>query len=244
MSRYEAASGEVGAAKPRAKEEQAREFRDASRRLAKTPAEAVAPPPAAPPPPRPEPASPAAGIVAVPAAPSVPAPPPPAAPPGPVSAPAPASAPPAPAVPTPAAVPAMPPAADAARAESKTRGLDAAGERERNAKDAEAKGKAGAMARSSTITGRLAAAPDVAGTLTVADRAAAHRALAELAARLGGAETFGRADAAASSVDLVVPGPAYAELAEGLGRIGRWQPDSVPSPLPAQVRVTVRLAAP
>jgi anti-sigma factor RsiW len=251
------AADRVGPVTPKAKEEQVSQYQEAARQLAKTPVEAVAPPPAVPPPPRPQPASPDAGTVAAPASPPVAAPPPPpAAPPAAVSAAVPASAPPTPAAPPPApaaptasastgAVPIAPPPAPEARAESKPRALDtaASGERERQAKEAEAR-KSAATARSSALAGRLAAAPDVAGTLTVADRDAAHRALAELAARLGGAETFRRTDANASSVDLVVPATAYAELAEGLGRIGRWQPDSVPSPLPAQVRVTVRLAAP
>jgi len=144
-----------------------------------------------------------------------------------------------------AAAPAAPPATpEAARAEAKARAFESAGERERQTKEAQESGKTAAMARSSALTGRLAAAPDVAGTLTVTDRDAARRALAELTARLGGAELFWRADAGAPSVDIVVPGTAYAELAEGLGRIGRWQPDAVPSPLPAQIRVSVRLAAP
>jgi Putative zinc-finger len=145
----------------------------------------------------------------------------------------------------PPAVPAAPPAApEGARAEAKARAFESAGERERQAKEAQESGKTAAMARSSALTGRMAAAPDVAGTLTVTDRNAARRALAELIARVAGAELFRRTDTEASSVDVVIPGPAYAELAEGLGRIGRWQPDSVPSPLPAQIRVSVRLAAP
>ncbi len=228
VSRYETAPSTVERIppiKPRAKEEQVAEMRDAARSLAKAPAE-VTPPPA-PPPPRSEPTSPAAGTAVVPAMPPVPRP-------EPVS----------PAAGT-AAVPASPPAApEAARAEAKARAVESAGERERQAKEAEGSGKTAAMARSSALTGRMAAAPDVAGTLTVTDRDAARRALAELSARLGGAELFRRADVEASSVDLVVPGTAYAELAEALGRIGRWQPDSVPSPLPAQIRVSVRLAAP
>jgi Putative zinc-finger len=182
----------VAPVKPRAKEEQVAEMRDAARSLAKAPAEAVAPPPAVPPPPRSEPTSP-----------------------------------------------------EPARSETKARAFESAGGRERQAKEVEESGKTAAMARSSALTGRVSAPPDVAGTLTVTDRDAALRALAELIARLGGgAELFRRGDADASSVGLVIPGTAYAELAEGLGRIGRWQPDSVPSPLPAQIRVSVRLAAP
>jgi anti-sigma factor RsiW len=228
--------------------EQAAELRDTPRRLAKTPAEGVAPSPAAPPPPNPEPASPAAGpaVTAAPMAggsPSVAASAPSAS-----SGPVPAAPPAAPAPPPVVAVPpvsAVPPAAqEAARAESKPRSLDAAREGERQAREAEARAKTATMARSPAVAGRLAAAPDMVGTLTVADRDAARRALAELATRLGSAEAFWRADGNAWSLDLVVPGTAYAELAEGLGRIGRWQPDSVPSPLPAQVHVTVRLAAP
>jgi hypothetical protein len=231
----------VAPIEPLAKKEQAVELRDAPRRLAKTPAEAVATPPAAPSPPRPEPVSPAArqAVTAPPLAAGSPS----------VAAPVPGAN--TGAAPAPPAVVAAPPvstvpraAEEAARVESKPRALDTAGDRERQAKEAEARAKTAAVARSSAVGGRLAAAPDVAGTLTVVDRDAARRALAELATRLGSTEASWRADATASSIDLVVPGTAYAELAEGLARIGRWQPDSVPSPLPAQVRVIVRLAAP
>ncbi len=85
--------------------------------------------------------------------------------------------------------------------------------------------------------------PDLAGTLTVTDREAAGRALAELIARLGGTEIARREDPRGLSVDLVIAASAYAELAEGLARIGRWQPGPRPPEVPAQVRVSVLLAA-
>jgi hypothetical protein len=99
-----------------------------------------------------------------------------------------------------------------------------------------------AQARSS-----LAAAPlaEVSGRLAVRDRQAALRALGELAARVGAAETH-RPPAAgrdgAESVELVVARGAYPALIDGLARIGEWRPDRELSELPDQVRVTVRLA--
>jgi Putative zinc-finger len=82
---------------------------------------------------------------------------------------------------------------------------------------------------------------DVAGRLAVTDRPAAERALAALLARLGAVEVGRYAETDSLVVDVVVPGSAYGQLAEGLAAIGRWQPDRVPDELPPQVRVSVRI---
>jgi anti-sigma factor RsiW len=82
---------------------------------------------------------------------------------------------------------------------------------------------------------------DVAGRLAVTDRPAAERALAALLARLGAVEVGRYAETDSLVVDVIVPGSAYGQLAEGLAAIGRWQPDRVPGELPPQVRVSVRL---
>ena len=42
-------------------------------------------------------------------------------------------------------------------------------------------------------------------------------------------------------IDVLVPGPRYRELIEGLGQIGRWVTEYESGTLPAQVRVEVAL---
>lgn len=157
-------------------------------------------------------------------------------------APAEAPAPPASSTAPPAVAP-QAPAPEAARPRVAGRVSESAPARERQTDVAEQKVKIGAAARSSEIAGSTSAPPDVSGTLAVADREAASRALAELLARLGGTQVGRRADARGALVELVVPASAYPELVEGLARIGRWQPDSQSYPLPAQVRVGLRLVA-
>jgi hypothetical protein len=85
------------------------------------------------------------------------------------------------------------------------------------------------------------AAADIAGTLRVADRDAARRAVSALVARLGGSEVAGPADARTIDVELVIPGPAYPALAAGLAEIGRWQTERRPVELPERVRVSVAI---
>ena len=85
---------------------------------------------------------------------------------------------------------------------------------------------------------------DVSGRLTVGARAAANRALADLLARVGGAEVVRRAEPgspATEIVGIVVPRAAYAELITGLREIGQWVPEREPHELPAQVHVTLRI---
>jgi hypothetical protein len=55
-------------------------------------------------------------------------------------------------------------------------------------------------------------------------------------ARLGGVVT-----SAPSSLEIVLPGPAWDELARELGRLGTLRIDRRPDALPGALRVTVRL---
>jgi hypothetical protein len=87
----------------------------------------------------------------------------------------------------------------------------------------------------------LQAAPEIVGRLAVADRAEALRALAELAANVGASEVSRRAEADENIVELWLPREAYPALVEGLGRIGRWTVEREPAPLPARLRISIRL---
>jgi hypothetical protein len=88
---------------------------------------------------------------------------------------------------------------------------------------------------------RIAASPPVVGWLTVKDRQGAERELAELLARVGGAETARRAEAGGATVDLVVPRAGYPAFAQGLARIGSWRPEAEPPELPDSVPITLRI---
>ncbi len=83
---------------------------------------------------------------------------------------------------------------------------------------------------------------EIAGQLAVTERAAALAALADLAARIGASEIPKAAEADESLVELSLPREAYGALVEGLGRIGRWTPERESTPLPARVRVRIRLS--
>jgi len=89
---------------------------------------------------------------------------------------------------------------------------------------------------------RVSPSVDVVGRLTVTDRAAALRALVELLVRVRGAEVSRRDESGATVVDLVVPAAGYVEFSRGLAGIGAWLSSAEPAELPAQVRVTLRLA--
>ena len=95
----------------------------------------------------------------------------------------------------------------------------------------------------SRVAARLMRAVDASGRLTVPARAPAERALDALLARLGAARV-GRlleGDRGMIVIDVLVPGPRYRELIEGLGQIGRWVTEYESGTLPAQVRVEVAL---
>jgi anti-sigma factor RsiW len=83
--------------------------------------------------------------------------------------------------------------------------------------------------------------PDVSGRLTVSDRDAVLRGVAELVARLGAVETRRVDTPELQILELTVPREAYAEFVRELARLGRWQPSREPSALPAQVRVVLQI---
>jgi hypothetical protein len=81
----------------------------------------------------------------------------------------------------------------------------------------------------------------VVGRLTVKDRLAADRELAELLSRFGGAEIGRHAQAGGDTVGLVVPRAAYPAFTQGLARIGAWLPETEPPELPDRVPITLRI---
>jgi Putative zinc-finger len=85
-------------------------------------------------------------------------------------------------------------------------------------------------------------AAEVAGRLTVKDRGAAERALADLVTRTGGTLVSRRADSDGTVMDVIVPRTRYTEFSEGLGRIGAWQLEGEAAVLSPDVRITLRLA--
>ena len=88
---------------------------------------------------------------------------------------------------------------------------------------------------------RIVPSAHVVGRLTVKDRQAADRELAELVSRVGGAETARRTEAGGDTVDLVIPRAAYPAFAQGLARIGSWLPETEPAELPDRVPITLRI---
>ncbi|MBI2528037.1 MAG: zf-HC2 domain-containing protein [Candidatus Rokubacteria bacterium] len=92
-----------------------------------------------------------------------------------------------------------------------------------------------------TVPAAIQGAPEIMGRLAVADRAEAMRALTELAARVGASEASRPAEGDESFIELWLPREAYPALVEGLGRIGRWTVEREPTPLPARLRIGIRL---
>ena len=62
-----------------------------------------------------------------------------------------------------------------------------------------------------------------------------------LVARLGGSVTQRRREDEATVVEAVIPKPRYAELSDGVARIGAWQLEAQRQDLPAQIHVIFRL---
>jgi hypothetical protein len=83
---------------------------------------------------------------------------------------------------------------------------------------------------------RVAAVAHAEARLATPDRAAAEREIRAVVARLGGVVT-----SAPESLEIVVPGPAWTDLARELGRLGTLRIDRRPDALPGPLRVTVRL---
>jgi hypothetical protein len=88
---------------------------------------------------------------------------------------------------------------------------------------------------------RIVSSARVVGRLTVKDRQAADRELAELLSRVGGAETGRHAEASGDTLGLVVPRAAYPAFTQGLARIGAWLPETEPPNLPDRVPVILRI---
>ena len=90
---------------------------------------------------------------------------------------------------------------------------------------------------------RLMPAVDASGRLAVAAREPAESAIDALLRRLDATRVARRLEGEQRRVviDVLVPGARYAELVEGLGRIGRWVTDHEPRALPAEMRVEVTL---
>jgi hypothetical protein len=88
---------------------------------------------------------------------------------------------------------------------------------------------------------RIVSSARVVGQLTVKDRQAADRELAELLSRVGGTETGRHAEASGDTLVLVVPRAAYPAFAQGLARIGAWLPETEPPNLPDRVPVILRI---
>jgi hypothetical protein len=167
------------------------------------------------------------------AAPAAPAPAPPPAVPGPPAAPS-------------AAGPAPSPPA-AAKAESPAEGTSANLARPDAESRQQALERAAGSARPVPSAPRLAAKraqppADVVARVSVKDREAAERELAQLIARVGGRETERRREDEATVVEALVPQSRYAEFSQGLGGIGAWQVETERPDLPAQVRIILRLS--
>ena len=88
---------------------------------------------------------------------------------------------------------------------------------------------------------RMLPIPDVVGRLSVKDRAAAERTLAEALGRAGGSVITRREEGATTVVDLAVPAAAYPAFSEELTRIGAWRPERKSADLPSTVHITVSL---
>ncbi len=82
---------------------------------------------------------------------------------------------------------------------------------------------------------------DITGRLSVADRDAALRALADLVAKAGGREVARRAVDDGLAIELAIPRAAWPEFSRGLARLGRFTPESQAAELPDDVRVSLRL---
>jgi hypothetical protein len=75
-------------------------------------------------------------------------------------------------------------------------------------------------------------------------REPAEAALDALLRRVGATRLPARLESDPSTivVEVLIPGSRYRELAEGLGRIGRWAPGHEPGTVPEQMVIEVVLA--
>jgi putative zinc finger protein len=98
-------------------------------------------------------------------------------------------------------------------------------------------------ATDTALAKREAPAPHVIARLSAPDRDAAERALAALAARLGGAVTGRRLEGDTPVVELIIPRERYEDFAREAARFGVFRIESE-APAPADIlRIAIRLAA-
>lgn len=111
---------------------------------------------------------------------------------------------------------------------------------------ADSGGQSAARARQAPLGPRAAinapAGADLTGRLTVKDRSSAESALLALLAEARGTLVSRRDEPNGAVIEMVVPRGGYTRFSEGLERIGTWQPEGEPAALPAEVRITLRLA--
>jgi Putative zinc-finger len=82
---------------------------------------------------------------------------------------------------------------------------------------------------------------DVVARVSVKDRDAAERDLAQLIAQIGGRQTQRRLEAEVTIVEAVIPQSRYAEFAQAVAAIGAWRVEAERPDLPSQVHVILRL---
>jgi hypothetical protein len=90
---------------------------------------------------------------------------------------------------------------------------------------------------------KAATAPQVIARLAAPDRDTAERALAALAARLGGAVAARRIQANTSVIDLTIPRERYSDFMREAARLGVLRIESEPPDGSDTVRITVHLAS-
>jgi hypothetical protein len=105
----------------------------------------------------------------------------------------------------------------------------------------ESAGREAEVGSRAAVAAKARPAADVAGRLRVENRPRAETLLAELVRRLGGEEAAGGRRAGEDKLEIVVSGGRYGDLVEGLARIGTWTVEREPAPVPAQVRVSIRI---
>jgi len=120
-------------------------------------------------------------------------------------------------------------------------------EAERKRQDESQRGQFSAVPRASStaLPARRPSFPaSVEGHLTVSDRVAADRSLADLISRVGGSESRRRQGATATVVEILIPEARYDEFIRSLQALGSWSAEGQPTTLPLdppQIPVTVHI---
>jgi hypothetical protein len=99
------------------------------------------------------------------------------------------------------------------------------------------------LAKREAARAKAAAAPQVIARLAAPDRDTAERALAALAARLGGTITGRRVEGNTSVVDLAIPRERYDDFTREAARLGVLRVESEPSDSSDTVRIAVHLVS-